>query len=217
MSNAARTVRTYGAITIDKIFISDFQKKGTKSVQLRQQVETIDYYPAKKAHNEFSAGLFGADEFGFEEQEFKNIEQRVAWENVPESATEEVIRQRIAMLNEQKGRIYKVLSNSPILGPDEMSAIETGIVSNGVLTTGEEILEKIAKRQAVRYPADHQTTPNQLILDINGKVQYRRMGVKNSEVEDSDLRDADPAKGFLTTEMAAELQGAAAAYTHQGV
>ena len=185
-------------ISLDKMYVSEFQKKGTKTVQLRQEVTTKAFYPSVKAHNAFSGGLFNSDEFGFEGQDFISVEKRVCWENVPENATEEEIKNRLGVWNHKGATIYKVLSNRPILTPDDVRGIEVE------LTT----MDIIANTQVVRYPEDHEKA-GQLILDANGKVQYKRTGLSPVPVEDTDNRTADATDYYVSQEIIAEMQGSA--------
>ncbi|MES1988051.1 MAG: hypothetical protein V4440_08485, partial [Pseudomonadota bacterium] len=80
-------VKTKSPVTLDRVYVADFQKEGTKTAQIRQSVTTISSYPSKKVVSDKQAGIFDLEEFGFESQDFTATEQRVAWIPVPANAT----------------------------------------------------------------------------------------------------------------------------------
>lgn len=180
----------HGAVTIDKLYKSDYQKKGTQSVQLRQEVVTKSSYPSVQPK---TGGLFSTAEFGLETQDFESKETRIAWIDVPETATVDVVATRLAALA-SKG-IMKVLANKPILNANQKNAIERGIAE----------MDTFANSQIVRYPDEHEKS-GEIILDKNGKIQYR---VNNFEPEMTndvlDKRTADPADYYASEELEQEL------------
>lgn len=183
-------------ITLDKLSKSDTQKPGTMTAQIRQTVTTTSYYPSKKTTSDMQSGLFGNKEFGFDEQVFTSEEVRVAWILVPENIKEEEVKARLEKANEAGSTIYKVLSNEPILDDNQKYAISAGL----------RTLDQYADAQVVRYPANHPTSPNALILDANGNPQYRRTFFWNAPIKDVDARDAN--KVYASPAIKAELQGA---------
>lgn len=197
MTNAAKEVKTKSVIQLDKApYASDYQKEGTLTIQLRQTIKTESFYPAKKAHNEMSGGLFGADEFNFGEgQSFTSEENRVFWENVPATSTQQEIEKRIAAANANGACLYRVLSNKPIVTPDDSSAINNGITT----------MDNIANRQVIRYP-DGSDKAGQVVLDNNNKPQYRRIGFSLVAKEDVDNRTAASDDFYVSPEISAELQ-----------
>lgn len=88
MNNASRQEVTKSKVTVDRVYTSDFQKEGTLTGQLRQVITTKSYYPAKQAVNELTNSMFDNSDFGFQEQEFESVEQRVAFINVPLGTTD---------------------------------------------------------------------------------------------------------------------------------
>ena len=195
MSNATRTVREFAQLMAEEVYTSAYQKKNTETARLRQLVKTTAYYPSMKPTNSLSDNVFGDDEFaGTEEQPFTSTEQRVAFINVPAGTSLEEVNKRIQALGD-KARIYRILSNHPILTSEQQSAI-----SNGITT-----LDIIANGQAVRYPEDHPDKPGELILDPNGKVQYRAAYFSAVAKEDKDYRTLDQNDVYLTEEMIAEM------------
>lgn len=194
MSNATRTVREFAQLVVEEVYTSQFQKKNTQTARLRQIVTTKSYYPSMKPTNSMSDNVFSDDEFeGTTEQEFTSIENRVAFINVPFGTSVEEVQKRMLALKDN-ARIYRVLGNHPILTAEQQSAI-----SNGVTTK-----EIIANGQAVRYPEDHERG-NALILDPNGKVQYRASFFSAHKKADEDHRTPDQNDMYLTEEIAAEL------------
>lgn len=184
-----------GALTLDKIYKGDYQKEGTMTAQIRQVVNTKSFYPSKKVESSLQAGLFKAEDFGFEAKEFESNETRVAWVLVPVNATEPEIKAKLEAATTNGACIYRVLSNKPILDENQVYGIEQK------LTT----MDNFANTQAVRFPDGHPQA-GQLTLDKAGNVQYRRTFFWESKMEDQDGRGKG--EPYLSPELKAELAGA---------
>lgn len=200
--SGVKKTTTISPITLDKVGISgEFQKPGTKTAQVRQQVKTVTSYPSKKTSSDMQSGLFKAEDFGFETQNFENIENRVAFPLVPINATEEQIKANIAAANTAGGCIYRVLSNEPILDDNQKYAVSAGLRTK----------EQFANTQVVRYPDNERTqadgTAGKIWTDAQGKVQYRKTFFWDLPKEDVDLRNGKSSY-FTTSEIQAELEGA---------
>lgn len=197
-----RTETKKDPIALSRIFSGDFEKKDksgkeiTKTAELRQVITTKSFYPSKKVESNLQNGLFSIDKFDIEEQVFDSVEQRVTWIPVPVNATEELVKKALETDIANGATLYKVLSNKPILDENQEQAIKLGF----------RTYDDFANSQAVRFPETHETTPNELILDKNGNVQYRRVFYWKTPHEDVDLRDTS--KVYVTTEMEVELHGA---------
>lgn len=210
MSRQAKTVTngngivittTMSDITVDKIYVADYQKEGTLTAQLRQTVHTVSKYPAKKVASSMQDNLFAVEDFGFDSTDFENKEERVAWIPVPVGTTEEQLKAKIEAANGAGAVIYKVLSNHPILDENQRYAI-----NNPAL---EATMDTFANSQVVRYPVGHDQE-GQLCLDSNQKVQYRRTFFRAVPFEDQDARSTSPADVYMSPEIIEELQGAGA-------
>jgi hypothetical protein len=203
--NGIKHTTTFSEVTLDKLMVSEFQKAGTKTAQLRQTVTTVSVYPSKRIENDKQKNLFSMEEFGFGDgQTFSNTENRVAFIDVPENATEEQIKSKLKVANAAGATIYKVLSNQPILTNDQKRAIATGF--NGVT------MDRFANSQVVRYPQGH-SHEGQLCLDANNKVQYRRTYFWNEPLEDQDVRSTDPADVYMSPEIELEYNAVSAIHT----
>lgn len=187
-----RTAVTFGALKVN-----EYQKPGTKTAEVRQEIITDSYYPSKKTTSDLNGGLFDTSDFGFEKKHFQNTDRRVAWILVPANATEEMIKQKLEAAVKAGAVIYKVLSNSPILDENQKYAIEAG----------QRTMNDFANSQVVRYPDNH-AKAGQLCLDKNGKVQYRRTFFWGSAMSDVDKRTAEKDDVYMSPEIAAELSGA---------
>lgn len=161
--------KSFGKITVDEI--KDSIKGDRKQAQIRQVVTTS--YPSGKVGNSMSDSLFSEEEFQFESQDFE--ENRVAWIDVPKTATKEQVEALLAA--NPKACIYKVLSSEPILTEEQKSAIAAG------LTT----LDIIKERQIVRYGENHEKA-GETILWKDGKVQYKSNFFSKTTKEDVDTR-----------------------------
>jgi hypothetical protein len=192
-NNAARQQVVKSAIKVRRIFANDYQKEGTLTAELEQEVTTESFYPSKRVKSEFQSNLFDAkQDFGFEEKEFTSTEKRIAWILVPMNATIEEITKRLA--EKKESTIYKVLSCEPILDDAQKYSI----------SIGQRTLDQYAGAQAVRFGAGH-PDEGKLIL-FNGKVQYRRTFFMDKPQVDIDNRSNG--KVYLSAALQAELSGA---------
>lgn len=196
VNNRVRKESTVGSIEVSRVYAGQFQKEGTLTAELKQKFTTMSYYPSKQVADNIQDNPFGTAEFGFQEQEFKAEETRVAWIDVPMNSTIESVKARLAALPNAK--IYRILSNRPIISDSQQYAID-----NPQLETS---LDSIAETQVVRYP-DSDPNAGKLILDNNGKIQYKRNALTIKGMEDVDSRTADPADFYASPQLTAELNG----------
>lgn len=197
-----RKVQTSTPVTVDDVYVSDYQKDGTKTAQLRQVVTTKAYYPSKQITNSHSDNPFQLSDFGFEETEFESVESRVAWVDVPESASKDDVEGKLS----PESTLYRILSNRPIITDSQEHAISSPEI--------ELTLDDIANKQVVRYPKGH-AQEGQIILDLNGKPQYRAVFFSATAREDEDTRNAVADDFYITDEIRAELHGASAVVNQQ--
>lgn len=194
-----RTETKRSTITLDRVYVNEFQKPGTKTAQLRQEVTTKSFYPSKKTASDLQANIFDNKDFGFEEQEFTSTETRMAWILVPENSTEEVVKAKIEAAVKNGALIYRIMSNAPILDENQKYAVAQGI----------RTIDQFAKTQVSRYSADDEEgRGGQLLLDKAGNVQYRRTFFWNSPIADQDARGKADIKPYVSAEILAELNGA---------
>lgn len=154
----------------------NFQREGTLTAELRQKVRTISTYPGMQISNEFNQNVFDLEDFGTKGRDYTSEETRVCWIDVPVGTSVADVQKRIP-----KGAcLYRVLSNSPILTSGHKNAIARK------LTT----LDTIADAQALRYPAGH-ADEGKLILDSEGRVQYRKIFFWKEHKEDQDNRGGE--------------------------
>ena len=186
------------AITLDRIYVAEFQKSGTITAQIRQVITTISEYPGKQTETDMQQNIFSNSEFGFTGQVYTNTENRVAWLLVPVGTTEEMVNKKLVAANEAGACIYRVLSNQPILDAHQKYAVSVGL--NGAT------LDTFAVPQVLRFPKTH-AKEGQISLDANNKVQYRRTFFWTSPKADIDLRSTDPADVYVSPEIKVELAG----------
>lgn len=199
-NNQVRHEVSRGPITLDKISVSEYQKAGTKTAQIRQVVTTHSFYPSKKTDSSLQANIFDNKEFGFEEKTYTSTETRIAWIPVPENATEADVAAKLAAAHRAGACIYRVLNNAPILDENQTYAVNQGL----------RTIDHFANAQVVRFPENPETiangTANKLTLDKQGRVQYRRTFFWKAPKEDQDLRGS--ITPYLSAEIKAELAGA---------
>lgn len=179
-------------LEVTKVYKSEWQKEGTLTAEIKQTVKTSSFYPSKSVSNDMQDTVFGTKDFGFKETTYENEETRVAWINVPPSATVESVTEQLK--NFPNAVLYKILSNKPILTSDQKYAVKENITT----------VDVIGARQVVRYPDGHPEAGS-LVLDPNGKIQYRQVFFKTAAIEDIDSRTADPADFQASEEIVSEL------------
>jgi hypothetical protein len=193
-TNGIRKEVMVGALTVDKVYVAEFQKEGTKTAQLRQVVKTKSFYPSKKIDSSHQDNPFALEEFGFEEQEYDSEEKRVTWINIPEAITD--VADVLAKFP-QGSMLYKVMSNRPTITDHQAYSIDAGILT----------IEQVADKQIVKYGEGHEKA-GQLILDNNGKPQYRSIFYSNEAVADVDNRTEQADDFYATVNVNAVLSGA---------
>ena len=185
---------TKGPLTVSRVYTSNYQKEGTLTAELRQTIKTTSLYPTKSVSNSLNANIFEAKDFGFEETPFENTENRVGWIDVPTTSSLASVSDKLKAFPE--AGLYRILSNHPILSDTDMFAI-----------SAEELdvtKDTIANKQAVRLP-EGDPRAGQLALDVNGKIQYRRIAFSTVEMADQDLRTLNPADFYASPELTAEI------------
>lgn len=197
-NQGVKRASTKSAVTLDSITRSMFQKDKTMTAMLRQTVNTVSEYPSARVANDKQDNLFGIAEFGFTSQSFDSVENRVAFIDIPEGVTAEIVKAKLAAA--PQSCIYKALSNKPILTSDQQSSLDRGITAS---------LDVFANAQVVRYPANH-ANAGQIILDNNGKVQYRATFFSQTAKADEDFRTADVSDVYVSEAINAELAGTVA-------
>ena len=182
----------FGKVVLDSISSKTFDNGNVShSAMFRQEVKI--FYPKARMSSDRQANLFSDEQLGIEYNDAV-IQNRVAFMKVTENVTEEMIRTELAKYPNAK--IYKELSNHPILSDNDKTAIANGILDEDTL----------AEKQVARYSENHDTKPGQLILDKNGKIQYRRLDIDwKGEKDDVDNRTEDPTDVYLTASIEKEL------------
>lgn len=191
--NGIRKQVNYTDVTVDKVYTADYQKEGTKTAQLRQEVVTKTSYPSKKVENNKSDNVFSSEDFSFDSSDYTNTEKRVAWILVPPSVSVDDVLSRIP----KEATLWRELSNQPILTEDQAYAIENPDL--------ELSLDDIANRQVVRYPDNHEQA-GKIVLDPNGKPQYRAVFFSKEEKEDVDNRTENANEFYASEEIKKEME-----------
>lgn len=166
-----------GQLGVSRVFTNMYQKEGTVTAELRQTVTTKSYYPSKQIKNELQDNIYGQGDFGFEEQEYVNTEQRVSWIDVPSGTTQEQVQQKLGTF--EGANLYRILSNHPILTSSQVYAINNGLTTK----------DAIAESQIVRFPEGSENA-GKIALDPNGKPQYRGVYFSAEGKGDVDNRTA---------------------------
>ena len=174
-NNGIKIVVNKYPIEVAEVKVSDFQKTGTKTAVLKQTVETISTYPSKSVSNEKQDNLFELSEFGFDENPpYVSKSTRVVFMDVPENSTIESVKAKLEKYPD--ATLYRELKNEPILSSNQKYAIKQGL----------KTMDDFANVQALR---DSKT--GELVLDRNGKIQYKAVYFSQHEKEDIDRRTDD--------------------------
>lgn len=173
-------------VTFSKFVNSSFGKTALVSQELTTQRVVIT---GGKLNNSLNSSPFSAEEFGLKEELREYKEKRNYLLKVPETATEEIINAKL------KGfTLVKTLSNFPILTDEESYMISSG--------EGKKSYMDYAKSQVVK------DSNSKIILDRNGKFQYRRITLNPVGTEDRDLRTSNVKDQFSNQELIAEYNSA---------
>lgn len=194
MSNATRKTIQRGNVTFSRLFASEYQKLGSKTLEIKQLISTTMYYPTKKFNSDLQDALFTESDFGVEENGYETTETRVAWIPVPANYNEAQVKQIVANLPKE-ACIYKILSNCPILTDNQRQAVNQGL----------KTMDDFADAQAIRYPNNSEFA-GELILDAAGRVQYKRTFFSKTAQEDIDERTNG--KEYVSNALAEEFEGA---------
>ena len=198
--NRIRTEVSKSGLTVSRVYEGMYQKEGTLTAELRQEIKTDSFYPSKSVANNMQDNIFGTSDFGFTEQEYSNTEKRVAWIDVPMGSTVESVTAKLA--NFPNAHLYRVLANEPILTDSQAYAIAP--------TNGDEPLttkEAIANGQVVRIPADVEGDGGKLALDRNGNPQYRAIFFSADGKKVDEDRRTTAKEPYMTPEIAQEFNG----------
>jgi len=177
-------------VTVEEIQVSKFQKEGTKTAMIRQEVTVKSFYPSQVHSSDMQQNFVAKDQFDDTEQEFEAIQNRTAFVEVPEAFTVEEAQALIP----ENACLYRVLSNAPILTENHKNAIERGLTD----------LDTIGNSQVARY-GEGDEKEGQIIPDDKGRVQYRKVFYWNSEKADEDRRGMEAHPEHITAEIAEEL------------
>lgn len=185
--NGIKTTVTRGDIEVTSVGISNFQKPGTMTATLKQTVETVSLYPTKSVSSDLQDNVFGIEDFGFETTPHKNTRTNVVFLDVPEGSTVESVKAQFVKF--PNAVLYRILDNKPILSRNQLYAIEHELCT----------MDDIANSQVVKYgPGEHE---GELILDQNGKVQYKATFLSTTGKEDVDKRTSDPEDVYMSEEI----------------
>lgn len=186
-----------------EVKISQYQKSGTMTAQLRQVITTNTTYPSVQISDGISDTLFGSQDFNLPTgKSFANDSTRVYFMNVPTHVNGQPMNVQLVnkMLGDLKAQgkqitLQKVISNSPILTAGQESAIANPSIN--------KTKADFAESQAVRYPKQH-AQAGQLVLDSEGNVMYRRIFFFDKIVEDVNNCNGN-SEIYISPKLEAEL------------
>jgi hypothetical protein len=195
VSDRIRKETSKSSLSVSRVYKSDYQKEGTETAEIRQEVTVVSFYPSKSIANDMQDNVFKLQDFGFKEEPYTNTEKRVAWIDVPVGTTAEQVVAKIAAL--PKAGLYRVLANKPILTDNQKYAITSPDI--------DVTMDTFAENQVVRYP-EASANAGKLALDQLGKPQYRVVFFKADAPEDMDWRTASAGDFYSTPSIKAEME-----------
>lgn len=194
MSNATRVEIHKSKIEVSRIYKADFQKEGSETCELKQTVKAISFYPSKSVKSNLGDNLFEASEFGYSERDYIQERTDVAWIIVPEGTTVEKVQEMLA--KEKQATLYRIISNHPVLTDNQKYSIAQGL----------KTMDDFADAQVMRYGTDTEDhNAGDLVLDSNGKPQYKACFFSKEGKADIDLRTSDPQDFYTSVSIYAEL------------
>lgn len=200
-------------IEVSRVYKGDYQKEGELQAELKQTVETTSYYPAKTVTTDLQDNPFKQEEFKYEEKVFPQKRTDVAWIPVPGGTTAKEVLERITI--NPNSTLYRILSNYPVFNSNQLGYADS-IMSDENKSKEEKDAEvkamkdKIADSQVLRYGSDDSRTgakKGDLILDTNGKPQYKVSFYSENGKQDVDKRIADFDSYYATAKIEQELKG----------
>lgn len=200
-------------IEVSRVFQGEYQKEGELQAELKQTVETNSFYPAKTVSTDLQDNPFKQEEFNYEEKSFNQKRTDVAWIPVPSGLTAKEVLERISI--NPNATLYRILSNYPIFNSNQLGYMDS-IMSDDSKTKEQKeeevktMKDRIADSQVLRYGSDDARTSakkGDLILDTNGKPQYKVSFYSANGKEDVDRRISDFESYYATDKIQEELKG----------
>lgn len=197
MDNSVKKSTTKSALEISRIYQSSFQKEGTLRCELKQTKTVTSFYPSKRVDSNLQDNIFSTSDFGYSEKEYSYDKKMVAWIDVPENATIEEVKARLAKL--PHACIYEIKDNFPILTDGQLHSITEGLKSK----------DDFANSQVVRHGSDDiegRWVAGDLALDNLGRPVYVARFFSSTDKEDIDKRNSDSSKFYVSPEIEAEMK-----------
>lgn len=189
---------TRSAILVSRVYVSDFQKEGSETAELKQTVKTVTSYPSKTVDSNLSDNVFKAEEFGYETQDFASERTNVAWINVPVGTTPEQVLARLK--TKVKAVLYRIISSKPVLSDNQKYAINAEIAT----------MDQFADKQVVRHGSDDEDgkwAKGDLVLDKLGRPIYKAVFLSLDGKEDVDLTTDNAFDFYASDAIKAEMSG----------
>ena len=190
--------RTY----VSRVYVSHYQKPGTVTAELKQEVNTISLYPDKIIRDDLHGNIYDISEFEQAQKKYDNKRTDVAWIDIPEGQTFENVLHR---LNDYpKATLYRILSSEPIMSSSSQMYYDR-LVSEGQEAMAAQFKDRVANSQVLRYGSDsddESIKKGELILDAYGKPQFKACFLdETGEKQDQDFRIEDATSYYKTMEI----------------
>lgn len=202
MENGIEKKTSKGQVTVSRVYKAHYQKTGTLTAEMKQDVTETSLYPDKTIRNDLQGNIYDASEYNSEKKEFTKNRIDVTWVDVPDTESVESVKTRLSQY--PNATLYRVLSNHPIMS-DSLKKYYQGLIDSNQEAEAKRLKDRLANSQVLRY---HQTSTDDgyfkgdLILDKFGKPQYKACFLDETGVkEDCDMKTEDPADYYTSTEV----------------
>lgn len=195
-------------VFISRVFTAHYQKPGTITAELKQQVSAEIIYPDKIIRNNLQGNIFDTEDFEVTGKVFTSNRIDVTWITVPKNSTLESVKEQLAKF--PNATLYRILSNHPIMS-DSQKLYYDSLIESGQESLAFKFEETVANSQLLTYSQDSPEGmyyKGDLLLDINGKPQYKACFLdETGKKEDLDLKTKEPSDFYSTIEVKMKLSG----------
>lgn len=202
MENSIEKKTTKGQITVSRVYRANYQKSGTLTAEMKQEVTEVTLYPDKVIRDDLQGNIYDIAEYNQDKKEFKKSRIDVTWIDVPDTESVESVKARLSQY--PNATLYRVISNHPIMSESTQKYIQN-LIDTGQEAMAKKVKDRMANSQVLRY---RETSPDdghykgELILDKFGKPQYKYCFLDETGTkEDIDLKTEDPQDFYTTVEI----------------
>lgn len=202
MENTVEKQISKARVYVSRVYTSHYQKPGTLTAELKQEVNVISLYPDKIIRDDLHGNIYEISEFEQSQKKFDNRRTDVTWIDVPDTETLESVRERLNQY--PQATLYRILSSYPIISKGSQMYIDK-LVSEGEEALALQFKDRLANSQVLRYGSDSDdetVKKGELILDNYGKPQFKACFLDETGTKkDLDYRTQNATDYYKTMEI----------------